>query len=113
MLALQELERLEQHKQRLQQLQQEQAAAVERLGGALEAVKGDVLGELARERLQLAQVRRILCPRALVWGVLLGSLQDVDTLYRPTCTVSLEAAVLPSGSEWHCTAVCNLHSVHA
>lgn len=54
--VVEELERLQQHKQRLQQLQQEQAAAVERLGGALEAVKEEVLTELARERQQLAQV---------------------------------------------------------
>lgn len=53
---LQELARLQEHKLRLQQLQQEQAAAVERLGGAVEAVKSDVLGELAKERQQLAQV---------------------------------------------------------
>jgi hypothetical protein len=51
---MQELERLQLHKQRLQQLQQEQGLAVERLGGAVEAVKGDLLAELARE--QLAQV---------------------------------------------------------
>jgi hypothetical protein len=54
--TLQELDRLQQQKERLQQLQPEQAAAVERLGGALDAVKGDVLAELALERQQLAQV---------------------------------------------------------
>lgn len=53
----QELERLQLHKQRLHHLQLEQAAAVERLGGAVQAVKGDVLAELARERQQPAQVR--------------------------------------------------------
>jgi hypothetical protein len=52
------LERLQVHKERLQHLQLEQAAAVERLGGAVHAVKGDVLAELARERQQLAQVSR-------------------------------------------------------
>jgi hypothetical protein len=57
--AVQELDRLRQQKQRLQQLQQEQAAAVERLGGALDAVKGDMLEELAKERQQLAQVSTV------------------------------------------------------
>lgn len=72
--VLQELERLQTHKQRLHNLQLEQASAVERLGGAVQAVKGDVLAELARERQRLAQVSckltgTLCCSmQALCWG---------------------------------------------
>lgn len=56
-LHMQGLERLQAHTNRLQHVQLEQAAAVERLNGAVRGLKGDVLAELARERQQLAQVR--------------------------------------------------------
>lgn len=78
------------HKERLQHLQLEQAAAVERLGGAVHAVKGDVLAELARERQQLAQVSRQ--PHAgLILSVNAG-LAGHHQPSAPQCTVQKSAA---------------------
>jgi len=90
--VVEELDRLQQHKLRLQQLQQEQAAAVERLGGALEAVKGEVLAELGRERQQLAQVGG--------WHAAFGRLQPVQSIMQQDAWIALHAPVSIDEPSW-------------